>query len=431
VTSLTSSVASSPYELDGNTLRYRFDRHRGQWRAWQAMARFVAIISGTQGGKTSFGPLWLHRETQQRGPGDYIVATPTFPLLEVKLLPEFRRLFEDVLILGKYKASPIRHFTFSRFGQEMLWGDYGRVYETQVIFGYAADPDSLESATAKAAWLDEAGQRKFKAGSWEAILRRLSIHAGRALITTTPYVLNWLKTRIWDRRNEPDIDVVNFRSIDNPAFPRAEYERAKNELPKWKFNMFYNGLFTRPAGLIYDCFDPEVHEVPPFTIPDEWQRWMGQDYGGVNTAAVFLAEEPGTGRFFVYREYLRGGRTTEGHKRAMMSGEPRMPTAYGGAPSEEQWRREFRAAGLLVRKPPVADVEVGISRVYGLISTGKLYVFSSCETLLDELAAYSRELDEGGEPTEKISHKHDFHLLDALRYVCAFLNRPVKESRIL
>ena len=136
-------MTMTPYEItaDGR-LRYRFDRHRGQWRAWQAAARIVAIISGTQGGKTSFGPLWLQREIQQAGPGDYLVATPTFPLLEVKALPEFRRLFEDVLALGTYRGSPTRRFEFSEFGQRMMWGDYGRDYKTAVLFGYAADPDS-------------------------------------------------------------------------------------------------------------------------------------------------------------------------------------------------------------------------------------------------------------------------------------------------
>ena len=42
--------------------------------------------------------------------------------------------------------------------------------ETNVYFGHAQDPDSLESATAKAAWLDEAGQGKFKLDSWRAVL---------------------------------------------------------------------------------------------------------------------------------------------------------------------------------------------------------------------------------------------------------------------
>lgn len=82
---------------------------------------------------------------------------------------------------------------------------------------------------------------------------------------------------------------------------------------------------------------------------------------------------------------------------------------------------EFRAAGLPVSEPRVADVEVGIDRVYGLIKSDRLYVFNTCARLIDELGRYSRELDDEGEPTEKIANKNEYHLLDALRYVGSFL----------
>ena len=418
-----------PYEVENGRLRYRFDRHRGQWRAWQSMARFVAIISGTQGGKTSFGPLWLHREVKLAGPGDYLVATPTFPLLEVKALPEFRRLFEDLFFLGKYFSSPTRRFEFSDFGQRAMWGASGRDYATKILFGYAADPESLESATARAAWLDEAGQKRFKLGSWEAILRRLSIHMGRVLITTTPYFLNWLKTKIWDRRRQSGYEVVNFRSVDNPAFPREEYERARRDLPEWKFRMYYDGLFTRPAGLIYDAFDRELHVERPFPIPDDWQRYMGVDFGGVNTGAVKFAQRPGTDTYYLYQEYRGGNRTAAEHARALLAGEPHTPIAFGGSRSEGQWRNEFRAAGLTLRPPVIGDVEVGINRVYGAHRRNQIYVFESCEAYLDEKASYSRKLDEAGEPTEEIEDKSSYHLMDAERYVGGYLFRPESGQR--
>src|SRR5262245_59510304 len=86
----------------------RFDFHPGQQRAWASRAGVVAVIAGTQAGKTVFGPPWLLREIAARGPGDYLVATPTFPLSELKALPAFRDLFETRLGLGRYIASPIR-----------------------------------------------------------------------------------------------------------------------------------------------------------------------------------------------------------------------------------------------------------------------------------------------------------------------------------
>lgn len=407
------------YELDGATLRYRF--HPGQWQAWQAKRRQVVVLAGTQGGKTTFGPAWLHREVQQRGPGDYLVVTPTFSLLDKKALPEFRKLFEGYLALGRYISAPSRRFEFSDVGQQRTFGNSGREYKTTVWFGYATDPDSLEAATVKAAWLDEAGQPAFKAESYEAIMRRLAIHTGRMLITTTPYYWGWLKSRFWDNPGD-DVDLVRFESLMNPAFPREEWERARRELPPWRFDMFNRARFTRPAGLIYNSFDQDTMTCRPFPVPPDWPRHVGIDFGGVNTAAVFLAEDP-DGRYVLYREYHRGDSTAAGHVAALLDGETADLHALGGAAGEGQWRDEFTAAGLRVYQPLVSDVEVGINRVYALFAAGRLRVFDNCGGVLDELANYSRVTDDDGNPLEAIANKARFHRLDALRYVASYVNQ--------
>lgn len=398
------------------------------------------MLAGTQGGKTSYGPIWLWREIQKCGPGDYLVVTPTFKLLELKALPEFLRWFGVMLGLGEYTGSPVRKFTFSKAGEQKLFGAE-QSKPTVVYFGYAADPESLESATVKAAWLDEAGQKKFKLGSWEAILRRLSLAQGRVLITTTPYDLGWLKQKLWDKwkAGDADIDVVRFESIANPAFPRDEFERARRDLPAWKFDLFYRAIFTRPAGMIYDSFDEARHKVPRFAIPKEWPRYLGLDFGGVNTAAVFYAEElttekepKPTGRLFAYREYKAGGRTAVEHTKHLLDGEPMIPHCVGGSKSEGQWRQEFRQGGkvmgaeipgLWVREPDISDVEVGIDRVYGFHKRGELYVFDDLTGYLEEKLTYARELDANGEPTEKIEDKSSFHFMDAERYILGWLGR--------
>jgi hypothetical protein len=410
-------------EVNGERLTFHF--HPGQWRAWQSERRFILVLAGTQSGKTSFGPAWLWREIQRCGPGDYMVVTPTFPLLELKALPELLRLFDATLGLGRYIGSPVRRFVFSTEGSKRTFGAaYDPYQQTSVIFGYAAEPESLESATAKAAWLDEAGQRRFKLASFEAILRRLSLAQGRILATTTPYDLGWVKQRLYDRwkAGDPDIDVIQFDSTQNPAFSRVEFERAQRDLPRWKFNMFYRGQFERPAGLIYDSFATERHTCPPFAIPAAWPRYVGLDFGGVNTAAVFLAEEPATRRLYLYRTYKAGSRTASDHARALLAGEPGLPVlAVGGSKSEGQWRAEFAAGGLPIREPLISDVEVGIDRVYGTISRGELVVFSTLANVLEEIATYSRVLDDAGEPTEKIEDKETFHHLDSLRYIVGYI----------
>lgn len=398
--------------------------HEGQKRAWNSKARFVGVLAGTQGGKTSFGPHWLYREIVRSGPGDYLVATPTFPLLEVKALPEFKRLFERQLRLGRYVGSPVRKFEFGEAAARRTFGDrYNPGVATTVYFGYAADPESLESMTAKAAWLDEAGQKRFRLGSWQAILRRLSLAMGRALVTTTPYNLGWIKSELWDKwkAGDRDVEIVRFESISNPRFPHAEFERARRNLPAWKFDMFYRGLLTRPAGLIYDNFDDQRHVIPRFAIPPDWPRFLGLDFGGVNTAAMFYAREPGSGRLYAYREYLAGGQTAEGHARALLGGEPMVPECVGGSKSEGQWRLEFRSGGLPVRDPILTDVEVGINRVYGFHARDQVFVFEDLVNYLEQKHTYARKLNDRDEPTEEIEDKSEYHLLDAERYILSLL----------
>ncbi len=396
----------------------------------------MAVLAGTQGGKTSFGPPWLWREIRERGPGDYLVVTPTFPLLQLKALPEFLRFFGELLGLGTYTASPVKVFRFSEEGERRMFGDTPHESgPVNVYFGHAQDPDSLESATAKAAWLDEPGQKKFKLGSWQAILRRLSLAMGRVLLTTTIYNLGWLKGQIYDRwkSGDEDYDVVSFPSTANPAFPEEEDERARRDLPYWKYAMFYLARFTRPAGLIYDAFDEDMHKVPRFAIPREWKRHLGLDFGGVNTAGLFYAEEPGTQNLYLYREYKAGGRTTKEHAEKMLEGEPMVPHCVGGSKSEGQWRDEFRAGGLPVKEPLISDVEVGIDRVYGAHKHGEILVFDDLAGYLEEKLTYSRELDDSGEPTEKIEDKETFHFMDAERYIVGYLRgaRPRRRVRVI
>ena len=145
----------------------RLNMHYGQVAAWNSTAREILMLSGTQSGKTSFSVDWLNREITRRGEGDYLMVTATYPLLNLKLLPEFLSVFRDLLRLGTYRDSD-KVFEF-------------KGSKTRVIFGTAQNPESLESATAKGAVADEAGQRQFRREAREAIMRRLAIHQGRIL----------------------------------------------------------------------------------------------------------------------------------------------------------------------------------------------------------------------------------------------------------
>ena len=78
-----------PYRTISKKNKLRSHFHSGQSQAMRSTARFIAMMAGTQGGKACFEPDWLLGEMEHKGDGDYLVGTATFPLLELKLLPEF------------------------------------------------------------------------------------------------------------------------------------------------------------------------------------------------------------------------------------------------------------------------------------------------------------------------------------------------------
>jgi|GEM_PF-655812 len=361
---------------------------------------------------TSFGKLLLHKWIQELGPGDYLAVTATYDLFKLKMLPEMLRYYVDTLHWGTYVPS-----------ERVLVSHDG---STRIILRSASSPGGLESATVKAAWLDECGQDGFTLEAWEAIQRRLSLTGGRALGTTTPYNLGWLKTEIYDRwqAGDPDYDVIQFRSLDNPAFPRAEYERMKLVLPPWKFSMFYDGQFARPAGLVYGDFRPEVHVINVPSIPAHWPIYVGLDFGALHTAQVWLALNPTNRQVYIFRENLLGQRATAEHAALalLLAQGYSYVRWYGGAPGEQQARWDWTRAGVPVRPPPVRDVEAQIERVAALLRQGRLFVDRSLKGLIDEFATYSRELNADGQPTAKIAHKERYHRLDALRYAVAGLS---------
>ena len=420
--------------------------HRGQEEAWKSTwadnVRFTFMFAGSQGGKTSFGPWWLWKAITTYGKGDYLAVTASYDLFKLKMLPELRTVFERVIgwrddgvPMGRYWSGgrvieirdPATNEFWAKRSEDPMWG--------RIILRSAASPGGLEAATARAAWLDECGMDTFGIEDWEAVQRRLSLSQGPVLGTTTLYNVGWTKSEVQDQfeGGDPNFRVVQYSSHINPAFPRDEYERAKKRLPAWRFSMFYDGLFSRPATLIYGVFEDWM-VVQPSRLPPHWRRAVGVDFGGANVAILWLAEEPSTDDspsiWHVYAEWLGGNDTTAAYVKRAREGliGARTFITAGGAKSESQQRRDWAAAGLKIDEPPISDLEGGISNVVGYIKEGRLRIWDTCTGLRDELGTYQRRLDKDGKVTDEILQKRTFHRLDALRYALARVQGTKKKQ---
>lgn len=374
---------------------------------------------------TSFGPWWLNREIVRCGSGDYLAVAPTYDLFNLKMLPEMLNVFVRILGIGKYwpgigiieLCDPTTRKFLAGRSTDPMWG--------RIIMRSASAEGGLESATAKAAWLDEVGQDSFPLEAWEAVLRRLSLEEGRVLGTTTIYNTGWLKQQIYTPwlAGDRDYAVIQFASINNPLFPRTEFLRAKRTMPAWKFAMFYLGQFSKPPGLIYSDYIEDIHKIPDFPIPVHWPRYVGVDFGAVNQATVWIAQHPVTKACYLYRESLEGNKTSsehaEGWKR--LATDENVVRWVGGAGSEKQVRADLNASGIPIIEPPIGGVEPGIDRVIALFKAKQLFVFESCTGVRDELGRYSRDISKSGDVLEEIKEKNKYHRLDALRYAVTTL----------
>ncbi len=412
--------------------------HPGQMEAWQSDSRVTMIVAGFQSGKTSLLPLITLREIlvrgvdKARGSGQYLVVGPTLQLLKRKCIPEYTRLFVDILKLGTYNGTDYKITLDSSEARQF----FGGIVEIQ--FSYASKSESLESITASHAALDECGQPEFKLASYEAIIRRCALLNARIHMASTPYNMGWFyeRTRLAE---DPDsgYSVVNFSTFDNPIADREAITQMVSSWQKWRVDMFLYAKFTRPAGLILDVFDPLKHIIDPMKedgtprkIPHDWNvRVGGIDFGSANSAAVMIAQAPESGRWYVYASQRFGKIDIQEQaeeldllNRSRSAGDfPANVDFAGGAPGEASWRERFTALGMPVRKPPVTDVETGISCIYALLSQGRLVIFGDQLDLIDEIQTYSRICDEEGVPTIVIDKKGEYHLLDALRYACSLI----------
>ena len=110
--------------------------HPGPLKAWNSTKRIILVTAGWQSGKSVIGSPWLAREIERCGPGDYLVASPSYPLMMKKVLPEFLRLLEAPIQTRHLQRRHEEHFHF----QIQLVGDSGSEYPMILFVFSSATP---------------------------------------------------------------------------------------------------------------------------------------------------------------------------------------------------------------------------------------------------------------------------------------------------
>ena len=437
--------------IDPKTGELHLNLHDGQTEAIHATERFILVLAGPQGGKTCFGPHWIDKEIHDifaelrpnERLGDFMAVTSTYDLFNQKMLPELLEVFEQTLGIGKYhtgsKVIELSENLVPIWDGGRFLGKHAKDPNMfgRIILRSADSSSGLESMTAKAAWLDEAGQKEYTLLTWEAVQRRLSIAAGRGrgrvLLTTTIYDPNWLKWEVFDRwaKGDPDYRVIQFPSTMNPAFSRKEFERMRKSMPAWRFRMMYEGEYTKPAGLVYTSFDEEVCVVDRFEIPDNWLWFIGHDFGGVNSVALAFAQNPHSGELYLVYEWHFAGLSVEQQAAILQSRLKGRIIVHraGGSHQEMGWRKSFTLLHWPIVEPRENAVDVGIQHVFSLHQQNQIKVFRDNQGYLEEKLSYSYQTGQDFSVDDiTIVNKKRYHYMDAERYIMGYIKTDAAQG---
>lgn len=330
---------------------------------------------------------------------------------------------------------------------------------------YDQDLETWKSGTAELVHLDE----EPPIGVMNECLDRTRTTEGKILITVAidDADVSWLPDACQNPMKYFGTDSflhlkMGIEDVPEEIYPETEKQNTYRKYDGTPFeNAVRKGDFAYISGRWWKEFDPKIHVIPPFKIPDHWLRWRFMDSGySSQTACAWVALHP-DGNIFVYREYYQAGKVIQ--QRCMdiigMSGNKRQKDGdfwieqeigekyigtyidhhvfktdeVTGDGAEQNWIQE----GLLIQPSTTLQQEprreivnkwlcVDPRRKHFIThqqGAPRIYIFDSCPNLIWEAQkkAVKRErTDKHGVSEKKILNRDD-HLMDCVEYACAEL----------
>ena len=197
---------------------------------------------------------------------------------------------------------------------------------SKIMLGGMDKSEKIMSTEYDVAYVQEATE--LTVADWEALNTRLRngvVSFQQIIADCNPsYESHWLKTRC-------DVGVTRMllsKHTDNPRLYQddletlteygREYMGRLDALTGVLRQRLRDGKWSSAAGVIFDGWDPSIHVVEAFEIPESWQRWWAVDFGFTNPFVLQCWAEDPDGRLFLYRELYRTQRTVDDHAKTIL-----------------------------------------------------------------------------------------------------------------
>lgn len=281
---------------------------------------------------------------------------------------------------------------------------------------YDQDRQRLQGANIIGFWADEQAPHEILTEIW-ARTRRWR-YPGSKIYTLTPLQPDTELERCFHEGRQ-SWKFYRFNTRLNVTLdPKFVQQLTENELEA-RIETRLTGAFAIYEGAIYPTFDTKRHVIDPFDMPNNWLRIRGLDLGWSHATAAVWGARDLEGRYYIYREYLKVKTSIEDHVNEINADWESWPVrGYTYAdPSAAQTLHEFSLRGLHTVSAN-KDVMAGIATVQSMLrpdkdGNPKLFIFRSCENLIQQLRTYVWDAKKKDQP-----RKVNDDLADAVRYLC-------------
>lgn len=216
------------------------------------LARYRHLVAGRRGGKTLSAawevlfyclfPAEFHMDVHQKQSNrplhvwvlakDHEVGRPS------------RDTFQEVLDQAGFVKN--KDYTWNKTEKIVVFTESG----SRLQFRTAEDPQSLRGAGLDILWIDEAAMI-VDAEAYRVARPALSDKLGIVITTTTPKGKNWLYEEFWSdvAQADPRQFRVEYTSIDNPYFPKEEWDEVRAQYHPVMFKQEYMASFDAMSGV--------------------------------------------------------------------------------------------------------------------------------------------------------------------------------------
>lgn len=268
-------------------------------------------------------------------------------------------------------------------------------------------------------------------------------------ITMTPVEgMTWVYDDVYIRGLDPtsNITVITIDTEENPYISQAQMDEVLEGLDENELKARKRGEFVQLGGLAFKGFNPNLHVIPPLSLPSmqkilTWTHYASLDHGLNNpTAWLWHAVSP-VGSIITYDELYDNERSVDSyageiHERHQWEGR-RGPDIYVGDPSIAQRSavsatKDSIQIAYMKQGIPILlgnnDQQIGVEKMNRFLGPPVRWVITeNCQNLIRQMQRLRWRIFETAKKRrdnnpQEVLHKKDDHATDSARYFFGLMN---------